>query len=66
VIDPAFLEILRCPIHPEGPPLKQRGPFLICPIDGAGYRVVDGIPHMLPDDEIPAEGIEAELKEVPA
>jgi uncharacterized protein YbaR (Trm112 family) len=61
VIDASFLEILRCPIHPDGPALTQRGDFLICAVDGSGYRVVDGIPHMLPEDAIPAADLEAEL-----
>ena len=63
MIDPAFLEIMRCPLHPEGPPLTERGHFLICGIDGSGYRVVDGIPHMLPEDAVSAPDVEVELKE---
>ena len=63
VIDPTLLEILRCPVHPDGPPLTERGGFLICAVDGSGYRVVDGIPRMLPDDAVPAEQVEEELKQ---
>ena len=61
LIDPEFLQILRCPLHPEGPPLTQKGAFLICNVDGAGFRVVDGIPRMLPDDAIPAIDVQREL-----
>ncbi len=61
MIDADFLEILRCPLHPEGPPLLQKGPFLICQVDGKGYRVVEGIPHMLPEDAIPEAEVEKEL-----
>ena len=61
MIDPVLLEILRCPIHPAGPPLTQRGHFLICAVDGCGYRVIDDIPRMLPEDAVDPARVEAEL-----
>jgi|GEM_PF-688961 len=61
MIDPVLLEILRCPIHPDGPPLTVRGHFLVCGVDGFGYRVIDNIPRMLPEDAVPPDEIEAEL-----
>ncbi len=65
MIDPALLEILRCPVHPDGPPLVQKGSYLICAVDGSGYRVIEGIPHMLPEDAIPAAELEQELQGLP-
>jgi uncharacterized protein YbaR (Trm112 family) len=61
MIDPVLLEILRCPIHPDGPPLTPRGDFLICGVDGFGYRVINDIPRMLPEDAIAPDVIGAEL-----
>ena len=39
----------------------QKGSFLVCQVDGVGFRVVDGIPHMLPEDAVPAEQVETEV-----
>jgi uncharacterized protein YbaR (Trm112 family) len=61
LIDPALLEILRCPVHPDGPPFIERGPFLICTVDGSGYRASDGIIHLLAEDAVPAAEVEREL-----
>ena len=61
LIDPVLLAILRCPIHPDGPPLVQKGPFLICAVDGSGYRVKNGIPRMLPEDAIEPSQVNSEL-----
>lgn len=62
MIDPELLEILRCPIHPDGPPLTQAGSLLVCGVDGAGYRIIDGIPRMLPGDVVPADQVRKELE----
>ncbi len=35
--------------------------YLVCQIDGSGYKVVNGIPDMLPEDAIPAEKLSALL-----
>jgi uncharacterized protein YbaR (Trm112 family) len=59
-IDPALLEILRCPAHPDGPKLLLKGSLLICQVDGVGYKIVDGIPDMLLEDSIPADQVALE------
>ncbi len=52
MIDSEFLKILGCPLHPERPPFEQRGEYLICSVSGHGFPVVDGIPHLLPENVI--------------
>jgi uncharacterized protein YbaR (Trm112 family) len=61
-VDPELLELLRCPIHPDGPKLKLVGQFLICQVDGLGYRIIDGIPDMLVEDSIDAASVNEELR----
>lgn len=60
MIDPELLKILGNPLEPDRPPLREEGNFLICTRTGVGFPVVDGIPHLLPEDAIPA----ARLKEL--
>jgi uncharacterized protein YbaR (Trm112 family) len=55
MIDEEFLKILGCPLHPDRPPFEQQGDYLICTRDGHGFPVINGIPHLLPEDAIPAE-----------
>lgn len=55
MIDPELLKVLGCPLHPERPPLEEAGNYLVCTVAGHGFPVVDGIPHLLPEDAIPAE-----------
>ena len=55
MIDPEFLAILACPICDERPPLRLEGDLLICTAIGHGFRIVNGIPHLLPEDVIPPE-----------
>ncbi len=59
VIDPDFLALLACPLCESRPPLRQQGEFLVCDACGHGYRIVAGIPELLPEDAIPP----AKLKE---
>ena len=49
MIDTEFLKILGCPLHPERPPFEQRGDYLVCTVEGHGFPVIDGIPHLLPE-----------------
>ena len=56
MIDPGLLEILRSPLLPDGPPLVEEGDWLVCREGGHRFPVVDGIPHLLPED---AQEIEA-------
>lgn len=56
MIDPEFLAILRCPLHPDGPVMGAEtvgeDSFLTCGVCGKKYPVVDNIPHLLPEDGI--------------
>jgi uncharacterized protein YbaR (Trm112 family) len=48
LISKELLEILDCPICKKEVELK--GEALVCKGCGRRYRIVDGIPHMLPDE----------------
>jgi uncharacterized protein YbaR (Trm112 family) len=61
VIDQELLELLACPICPTRPPVKQEQNFLICTDCKRGYRIIDGIPRMLPEDAVPQDVWEGEL-----
>lgn len=54
-IDSEFLKILGCPLHPQRPPFEQQGDYLVCTLAHHGFPIVDGIPHLLPEDVIPEE-----------
>lgn len=52
-IDPALLEILRCPLTRSR--LRAEGDFLIAEVGGLAYPVRDGIPVMLIEEaKLPA------------
>jgi uncharacterized protein YbaR (Trm112 family) len=52
MIAPELLAILACPLDSERPPLRLEGQYLICEKCGHGFEIVDGIPHLLPDEAI--------------
>ena len=52
MIDADFLAILACPICDERPPLREEGETLICTKAGHRFPVKDGIPHLMPEDEM--------------
>lgn len=52
MIDPELLAMLGCPLSPARPPLREEGDRLVCTECGAAFPVVDGIPHLLPEDAI--------------
>ncbi|MFI5385651.1 MAG: Trm112 family protein [Fimbriimonadales bacterium] len=54
MIDADFLAILACPICEDRPPLRQEGDVLICTKAGHRFPVKDGIPHLMPEDEMTA------------
>lgn len=59
MIEPDFLAILACPICDERPPFREEGEILVCTKAGHRFPVREGIPHLLPEDEMsstPAEG----------
>lgn len=55
MIDPELLEILANPLEHDRPPLRLEGDYLVCTKTGVGFPVVDGIPHLLPENAIPAD-----------
>lgn len=62
MLDPKLVRILRNPLRPDGPPLEERDGFLVSPDDGVRFPIIDGIPHLLPEDAIfePAVGSDPE------
>lgn len=55
MIDKDLLAILACPICDSRPPLREEGAFLECTVCHCRYPVLEGIPHLLPEDAIPPE-----------
>ncbi len=55
MIDPDLLAILACPICEDRPPLRQEGDVLVCTKAGHRFPIVEGIPHLLPEDEMSQE-----------
>jgi uncharacterized protein YbaR (Trm112 family) len=62
LIDPELLKILANPLEPDRPPLRLEGEYLVCTKTGVGFPIVDGIPHLLPEDAIPAVEMEEILR----
>lgn len=52
LIDPEFLALLACPICEERPPFRLEDATLVCTMAGHKFAVIDGIPHLLPEDLI--------------
>jgi uncharacterized protein YbaR (Trm112 family) len=61
-MDNQFLEILANPNDPDRAPLERSGDYLICPKTGTGFPIVDGIPQLLPEQEISADKMKELLK----
>lgn len=59
-INPQLLEILACPLDADRPRLELRGDLLICSKCGSGFRILDGIPDLLPEHAIPREEVKEE------
>ncbi|AHI01264.1 Trm112 family protein [Kutzneria viridogrisea] len=60
-LDPQLLEILRCPAPDRGTlspgtPGDPEAEVLTCAECGRGYPVRDGIPVLLLDEAVPADG----------
>jgi len=60
LIDKDLLSILACPVCDGRPALREEGDYLVCSQEGHGFPVVNGIPHLLPENVIDA----AKLKEL--
>jgi len=56
-INPQLLEILACPLDSDRPPLELRGDLLVCTQCGCGFRIIDGIPDLLPEHAIPRAAV---------
>ena len=60
-MDDQLLALLANPNDPERSPLVRKyaqgsnEEFLVCSKTGVGFPIVDGIPQLLPENEIPAE-----------
>lgn len=50
--DERLLDILGNPNHPDRPPFRLEGDFLVCTVTGDRYPIVEGIPQLLPEDRI--------------
>jgi len=63
LIDKDLLSILACPVCDTRPPLRETGSYLVCTLAGHAFPVVDGIPHLLPENVIEAEKLKEMLDE---
>jgi uncharacterized protein YbaR (Trm112 family) len=61
VLDPELVAMLANPLEADRPPLVQKGEYLVCTKTGVGFPIVDGIPHLLPEDVISAEDLKTRL-----
>lgn len=61
-MDDQFLELLGNPNDSERPPLVRSNDYLVCSKTGVGFPIVDGIPQLLPENEIPADKLKELLK----
>lgn len=52
MLAPELLEVLGCPLEDARPPFSIETGYLVCSVCGFGFAIVDGIPHLLPDDAI--------------
>lgn len=52
LLDPEFVAILACPVCEDRPALRQEGEELVCTRAGHRFPVKEGIPHLMPEDEI--------------
>ena len=62
MIDEALLDLLACPICSGRPRVKLKDDLLICTECKRGYRIIDGIPRMLPEDALTPEEVEEGLR----
>ncbi len=61
LLDPELVAMLGNPLEADRPPLVQKGNYLVCSKTGTGFPIVDGIPHLLPEDAISAEDLQERL-----
>lgn len=58
MIEPFLLELLACPKCDSRPRVELKGEFLVCTECRWGYRIIDGIPHMLVEEAVEPEEVE--------
>jgi uncharacterized protein YbaR (Trm112 family) len=61
LLDPDLVAMLGNPLEDDRPPLVQQGAFLVCIKTGVGFPIINGIPHLLPEDVISAEDLKQRL-----
>ena len=54
-LDPDFVALLANPLEDDRPPLRQEGDWLVCTKTGTKFPIVDGIPHLLPENAVRPE-----------
>jgi uncharacterized protein YbaR (Trm112 family) len=50
MVDPEFLDLLRCPLDPANTRLDLAGDALVCRRCRLEYPIKDGIPSLLPEE----------------
>ena len=45
-----LLSILACPNCVDRPPLRREGDQLVCTVCARSYKIIDGVPQLLPED----------------
>ena len=58
-----FLSVLANPLESDRPALRRVGDLLVCSRTGVGFPIIDGIPHLLREDMIPAEEVQRRTSE---
>ncbi len=58
-----MLELLACPVCDQRPRVEKRGELLVCTLKGHGFRIVDGVPQMLPEDVLQPDEVKDLLNE---
>lgn len=60
MIDSKLLELLACPICEDRPALRLDGPRLVCDSCLCAFPIIEGIPHLLPENAEKIDGEKAE------
>lgn len=55
MISPDLLNLLACPKCADRPRLRLEGDRLVCDECHSSYRIVDGVPHLLPEEAEPLD-----------
>jgi uncharacterized protein YbaR (Trm112 family) len=55
MIDAEFLAILACPVCDDRPALRQEDDVLVCVKAGHRFPIKNGIPHLMPEDELTSQ-----------